>query len=97
QSRMVYQCVVFRVLWRYRALFCFFFFSSRRRHTRSKRDWSSDVCSSDLGMKPLAASAATRRSVGIVVVIRESSHGAEEGSAAGMPRKAYGKREPTTK
>src|SRR5699024_11059918 len=29
----------------------FFFFSSRRRHTRSKRDWSSDVCSSDL--KPI--------------------------------------------
>src|SRR5438874_4399127 len=28
----------------------FFFFSSRRRHTRSLRDWSSDVCSSDLGM-----------------------------------------------
>src|SRR5438105_12415685 len=28
--------------------FCFFFFSSRRRHTRSTRDWSSDVCSSDL-------------------------------------------------
>src|SRR6266513_6531501 len=26
-----------------------FFFSSRRRPTRSKRDWSSDVCSSDLG------------------------------------------------
>src|SRR5699024_7032348 len=25
-----------------------FFFSSRRRHTNSKRDWSSDVCSSDL-------------------------------------------------
>src|SRR5690349_14600480 len=30
------------------ALFFFFFFSSRRRHTRSLRDWSSDVCSSDL-------------------------------------------------
>src|SRR5699024_11585267 len=29
-----------------------FFFSSRRRHTRSKRDWSSDVCSSDLEAKP---------------------------------------------
>src|SRR6266496_6034712 len=29
-------------------LFIFFFFSSRRRHTRSLRDWSSDVCSSDL-------------------------------------------------
>src|SRR2546428_13079846 len=27
---------------------CLFFFSSRRRHTRSDRDWSSDVCSSDL-------------------------------------------------
>src|SRR5207249_7862747 len=30
------------------ALTFFFCFSSRRRHTRSKRDWSSDVCSSDL-------------------------------------------------
>src|SRR5207249_564072 len=29
-----------------------FFFSSRRRHTRSKRDWSSDVCSSDLKSAP---------------------------------------------
>src|SRR5699024_11657475 len=31
------------------------FFSSRRRHTRSKRDWSSDVCSSDLTAEELAA------------------------------------------
>src|SRR6266436_7212280 len=35
------------------AMFRFFsdlsFFSSRRRHTRCSRDWSSDVCSSDLG------------------------------------------------
>src|SRR2546429_7337939 len=29
------------------AAYCFFF-SSRRRHTRCSRDWSSDVCSSDL-------------------------------------------------
>src|SRR2546429_18926 len=29
-------------------ILCFFFFSSRRRHTRCSRDWSSDVCSSDL-------------------------------------------------
>src|SRR5699024_411194 len=36
-------------------VFCFF--SSRRRHTRSKRDWSSDVCSSDLR-------SVTRRSCG---------------------------------
>src|SRR5690606_1128465 len=29
------------------------FFSSRRRHTSFSRDWSSDVCSSDLGYMPL--------------------------------------------
>src|SRR5438034_2957917 len=35
---------------------CIFFFSSRRRHTRSLCDWSSDVCSSDLRyMKVLPA------------------------------------------
>src|SRR2546421_9458240 len=33
------------------AFFFFFFFSSRRRHTRSDRDWSSDVCSSDLSLE----------------------------------------------
>src|SRR5699024_11610901 len=43
-----------------------FFFSSRRRHTRSKRDWSSDVCSSDLDQKSrhgvvLAKSPAAKR------------------------------------
>src|SRR6267142_3253130 len=32
---------------------CFFFFSSRRRHTRLTCDWSSDVCSSDLTPKPI--------------------------------------------
>src|SRR5256885_2967861 len=31
-----------------RYTFVFFFFSSRRRHTRLQGDWSSDVCSSDL-------------------------------------------------
>src|SRR5205809_667325 len=31
-----------------RLCYVFFFFSSRRRHTRCSRDWSSDVCSSDL-------------------------------------------------
>src|SRR5207248_8154708 len=44
--------------------YLFFIFSSRRRHTRSYGDWSSDVCSSDLPIKPLvitlrAAQAAT--------------------------------------
>src|SRR5256885_2065908 len=41
------------------SFYCFFFFSSRRRHTRLQGDWSSDVCSSDLHahlrqMPPLA-------------------------------------------
>src|SRR2546430_3989930 len=31
----------------------FFFFSSRRRHTRFDCDWSSDVCSSDLFLMPI--------------------------------------------
>src|SRR5207253_7319870 len=31
----------------------FFFFSSRRRHTRWPRDWSSDVCSSDLLLREI--------------------------------------------
>src|SRR2546422_11682246 len=35
----------------------FFFFSSRRRHTRCSRDWSSDVCSSDLNAFGLDAAA----------------------------------------
>src|SRR5690554_7688202 len=35
----------------------FFFFSSRRRHTRCGRDWSSDVCSSDLGARYLTGHA----------------------------------------
>src|SRR5439155_3700511 len=34
--------------WRSCSYLLFFFFSSRRRHTRWPRDWSSDVCSSDL-------------------------------------------------
>src|SRR3989440_9192481 len=35
----------------YMIILVLFFFSSRRRHTRSDRDWSSDVCSSDLVVK----------------------------------------------
>src|SRR5690606_35531044 len=36
------------------AVFLIFFFSSRRRHTRFSRDWSSDVCSSDLEQEQAA-------------------------------------------
>src|SRR5690606_39290454 len=45
----------------------FFFFSSRRRHTRFSRDWSSDVCSSDLLTCPSRAS--SRLGVGIAVAL----------------------------
>src|SRR5438445_5653211 len=38
-----------------------FFFSSRRRHTRYWRDWSSDVCSSDLRHQSAAAGFQSRR------------------------------------
>src|SRR5215472_6457751 len=36
----------------FKLIIFFFFFSSRRRHTRCLSDWSSDVCSSDLGCPP---------------------------------------------
>src|SRR3712207_7954515 len=39
-------------MWYIRWRCLFFFFSSRRRHTRYWRDWSSDVCSSDLTARP---------------------------------------------
>src|SRR6266496_4859337 len=39
----------------------FFFFSSRRRHTRSLRDWSSDVCSSDLRASGIPLTGWSRR------------------------------------
>src|SRR5205085_11076977 len=42
------------------AFVCFFFFSSRRRHTRFDCDWSSDVCSSDLLESPLLGHLACR-------------------------------------
>src|SRR5206468_7448042 len=41
-----------------------FFFSSRRRHTRSDRDWSSDVCSSDLICKLVP----THNDLGVLLV-----------------------------
>src|SRR5688500_19915597 len=40
----------------------FFFFSSRRRHTRLQGDWSSDVCSSDLERLPVQS--ATQQALG---------------------------------
>src|SRR5438105_12424726 len=46
-------CMLTVAVFSYQMLvYSFFFFSSRRRHTRSTRDWSSDVCSSDLVAEP---------------------------------------------
>src|SRR6185295_19593775 len=55
--------------------FFFFFFSSRRRHTRYWRDWSSDVCSSDLAP---ATEKGTRHSFHV------------PSSVAGAPRRLVG-------
>src|SRR5699024_2232683 len=44
------------------------FFSSRRRHTKSKRDWSSDVCSSDLPEHYAQLIAEARRRFDLVIV-----------------------------
>src|SRR5436309_1476352 len=49
------ECIFFFVIDNY-CFFFFFFFSSRRRHTRFSRDWSSDVCSSDLPSRTSRAS-----------------------------------------
>src|SRR3712207_7470364 len=45
---MICGTYVSKVIGMLTGLIAFFFFSSRRRHTRYWRDWSSDVCSSDL-------------------------------------------------
>src|SRR5690606_40551577 len=52
----------------------FFFFSSRRRHTRFSRDWSSDVCSSDLKTvdPPPEIAARIRREQAAVAAAREA-------------------------
>src|SRR5256884_3153138 len=61
------------ILHQFLLYFFFFFFSSRRRHTRCSRDWSSDVCSSDL--KRLGTGSHDhRRDVG-AGLLRESGEG----------------------
>src|SRR5256885_13385938 len=55
---------------------CFFFFSSRRRHTRLQGDWSSDVCSSDLHGPALVkdeAAAVIEGAVGFLEVLEDAA------------------------
>src|SRR5439155_10140301 len=62
-------------------LFLFFFFSSRRRHTRWPRDWSSDVCSSDLVIVALCRTIFSPLPVVLAVVLKQAAV-AETGLAA---------------
>src|SRR5206468_9612044 len=62
------------------------FFSSRRRHTRSDRDWSSDVCSSDLSWMSLIAEA--RKLIQEV----EALGGMTKAVEAGMPKRSEERR-----
>src|SRR5690606_38770381 len=59
----------------------FFFFSSRRRHTRFSRDWSSDVCSSDLQLIFLILGAAGVLFTLVMLAVREP---ARRGVGAGV-------------
>src|SRR2546422_8831319 len=56
----------------------FFFFSSRRRHTRCSRDWSSDVCSSDLARLGAARERAGRAAAEVKEARRQSAALVEE-------------------
>src|SRR5206468_11390805 len=57
-------------------MFCFFFFfSSRRRHTRSDRDWSSDVCSSDLAVLGGPIGLEERIAILLIGADRAAEHG----------------------
>src|SRR5690606_40001739 len=56
----------------------FFFFSSRRRHTRFSRDWSSDVCSSDLGSLESAALLLRLDAHAVEDVAKMPGHGVED-------------------
>src|SRR5947209_11167559 len=83
--------MVFAWLFRDRGSVCsvFFFFSSRRRHTRYWRDWSSDVCSSDLtpqvGCRTSKGNPA--RGGQVVVVSEKKRHLATETVEAQPPSK----------
>src|SRR5437660_8544001 len=57
----------------------FFFFSSRRRHTRWPRDWSSDVCSSDLA-QPAGSAFATAGNQEMVILFAAGNDGPGPGT-----------------
>src|SRR5207302_4442672 len=66
--------------------FSFFFFSSRRRHTRFSRDWSSDVCSSDLRRCPAPGPRSGSRARPPTRAATTTSSGARRRAPAAAPR-----------
>src|SRR5687768_18597994 len=66
-----------------------FFFSGRRRHTRCSRDWSSDVCSSDLGLAAAALALVLGAAPAVPETARQRPAGkdnkAERSEAVGLP------------
>src|SRR5690606_39916597 len=69
----------------YLFIFVDFFFSSRRRHTRFSRDWSSDVCSSDL-IRASPASAATAMDSASTLNTRRAAGRVSENPNPSVPR-----------
>src|SRR5256884_9266559 len=63
-----------------------FFFSSRRRHTRCSRDWSSDVCSSDLHKLPLAAADSLTPHFAWAAFLKDAGAPATQALNIGQPR-----------
>src|SRR5256885_6977223 len=65
------------------SVYSFFFFSSRRRHTRLQGDWSSDVCSSDLDAAPLVRQGlrTALEVFGIDIAQRHDAHALQPGVA----------------
>src|SRR3712207_7947535 len=77
----------------------YFFFSSRRRHTRYWRDWSSDVCSSDLSSEDIPtpkrrprASLASRSGRGGRMFSREQGAGTQKNKGKASPRRSEERR-----
>src|SRR2546428_6917878 len=62
----------------------FFFFSSRRRHTRSDRDWSSNVCSSDLIPRAALRDTLAARGIPLVLAPFPSHHAVTRDSLRGQ-------------
>src|SRR5206468_7793661 len=63
----------FSFIFSYFFFFFFFFFSSRRRHTRSDRDWSSDVCSSDLAPTRVSTQPQSRATGSVLITSRPTA------------------------